>query len=79
MVQFYHQLGFEVQVNAVTLKRCIEMIVICQTNASLIESDQVPVASAIFTRLSLMNHSCTSNVFMFGSTFYTLLAFFCAF
>ena len=47
----------------ISLERCIEAIYIAQMNSSVIfQSDSQPVAAALFSNLSLLNHSCTPNI-----------------
>ena len=46
-----------------SLARCIETIYIAQMNSSVIfQSDSQPVAAALFSNLSLLNHSCEPNI-----------------
>ena len=48
-----------------SLERCIETIYIAQMNSSVIfQSDSQPVAAALFSNLSLLNHSCEPNIRM---------------
>ena len=49
--------SFEVMMNV------LKMIIICQTNASTVIQKENAIASGLYPDLSLMNHSCLSNVF----------------
>ena len=49
--------GLEVMMNV------LKMIIICQTNASTVIQKENAIASGLYPDLSLMNHSCLSNVF----------------
>ena len=56
------QMDGDVKVDAVSVLRCTNVLYIIQMNSSAIFQEESPVGAALFSNLSLLNHSCSPNI-----------------
>ena len=63
LLKFYQQNEPDLTITEAKLKECIDILYIIQMNSSAIfNTEGEPIAAALFSNLSLLNHSCEPNI-----------------
>ena len=63
LLKFYQRNEPDLTITEAMLKECIDILYIIQMNSSAIfNTEGEPIAAALFSNLSLLNHSCEPNI-----------------